>query len=174
MIGQSWLKRLRIDLELIATRIPIVSPELHLLPTHPSNCASDISFIILHRDSFFCSKSLQVSINYDFEHLQRIKMAIYSSVPPPEQQAPLASQAQQVVESANLTGGLATLSISPSTRRNVSLTIPLDAEVEALKAVKARKEPLRRDSMKRREALLKGKEGSRRRQRWENGMSIAS
>jgi len=32
-----------------------------------------------------------------------------------------------------------------------------------------RREPLRRDSLKRREALLKGKEGSRRRQRWENG-----
>ncbi|KAH9868853.1 hypothetical protein J1614_007928 [Plenodomus biglobosus] len=31
-----------------------------------------------------------------------------------------------------------------------------------------RKEPIRRDSMKSREALLKGKEGSRRRQRWEN------
>jgi hypothetical protein len=34
-----------------------------------------------------------------------------------------------------------------------------------------RKEPLRRDSMNRREALLKGKEGSRQRRRWENGMS---
>lgn len=33
-------------------------------------------------------------------------------------------------------------------------------------------EPRRRDSMKRREALLKGKEGSRRRQKWENGMII--
>ena len=31
------------------------------------------------------------------------------------------------------------------------------------------REPLRRDSLKRREALLKGKEGSRRRIRWENG-----
>jgi len=31
-----------------------------------------------------------------------------------------------------------------------------------------RKEPVRRDSMKSREAFLKGKEGSRRRQRWEN------
>ncbi|KAL2836509.1 R3H-associated N-terminal domain-containing protein [Aspergillus pseudoustus] len=30
------------------------------------------------------------------------------------------------------------------------------------------REPLRRDSLKRREALLKGKDGSRRRQRWEN------
>ena len=34
---------------------------------------------------------------------------------------------------------------------------------------KPHREPLRRDSLKRREALLKGKEGSRRRQRWENG-----
>jgi R3H-associated N-terminal domain len=34
-----------------------------------------------------------------------------------------------------------------------------------------RREISRRDSLKRREALLKGKEGSRRRQRWENGMS---
>lgn len=32
-----------------------------------------------------------------------------------------------------------------------------------------RREPVRRDSMNRREALLKGKEGSRRRQKWENG-----
>lgn len=31
-----------------------------------------------------------------------------------------------------------------------------------------RREPIRRDSLKRRELLLKGKEGSRRRQRWEN------
>ncbi|KAH8690896.1 R3H-associated N-terminal domain-containing protein [Talaromyces proteolyticus] len=31
-----------------------------------------------------------------------------------------------------------------------------------------RREPIRRDSLKRRESLLKGKEGSRRRQRWEN------
>ncbi|KAE8148401.1 R3H-associated N-terminal domain-containing protein [Aspergillus avenaceus] len=31
-----------------------------------------------------------------------------------------------------------------------------------------RREPLRRDSLKRREALMKGKDGSRRRQRWEN------
>lgn len=35
-----------------------------------------------------------------------------------------------------------------------------------------RREPLRRDSLKRREALLKGKQGSRRRQRWENGSCI--
>lgn len=35
-----------------------------------------------------------------------------------------------------------------------------------------RREPLRRDSLKRREALLKGKDGSRRRQRWENGTCL--
>jgi hypothetical protein len=64
---------------------------------------------------------------------------------------------------------------------SVTLAIPLDehdapsAPVGASAAAKEggyyrRKEPLRRDSLKRREALLKGKEGSRRRQRWENGM----
>lgn len=35
--------------------------------------------------------------------------------------------------------------------------------------VRKQREPMRRDSLKRREALLKGKEGSRRRQKWENG-----
>lgn len=34
---------------------------------------------------------------------------------------------------------------------------------------RTRREPMRRDSLNRREALLKGKEGSRRRIRWENG-----
>lgn len=64
---------------------------------------------------------------------------------------------------------------------SVSLTIPLDEHQAArdrqastegppLPAqVYRRREPIRRDSLKRREALLKGKEGSRRRQRWENG-----
>ncbi|PYH47232.1 uncharacterized protein BP01DRAFT_336818 [Aspergillus saccharolyticus JOP 1030-1] len=72
----------------------------------------------------------------------------------------------------------------------VSLSIPLDDPVpktESASAARAkllgqtanevqqvasvsfrRREPLRRDSLKRREALLKGKDGSRRRQRWEN------
>ncbi|KAI3105770.1 hypothetical protein CBS147333_6822 [Penicillium roqueforti] len=61
----------------------------------------------------------------------------------------------------------------------VSLSIPLDDD-EAIPSqrVKAesrpptvsfrRREPLRRDGLKTREALLKGKDGSRRRQRWEN------
>jgi hypothetical protein len=61
----------------------------------------------------------------------------------------------------------------------VQLEIPLDVHpvVPAATAAKgaganyyARKEPLRRDSMKGRERMIKGNEGSRRRQRWENGM----
>lgn len=74
----------------------------------------------------------------------------------------------------------------------VPLTIPLDDPVPAQVATEQqpsrlrlvapqtaqkpptvsfrRREPLRRDSLKRREALQKGKDGSRRRQRWENGM----
>ncbi|CAG8962155.1 hypothetical protein HYFRA_00005201 [Hymenoscyphus fraxineus] len=91
-------------------------------------------------------------------------MAIYSSVPPPEQQVP-ATATSPTTTAPGLTAGLASLSISaPAQGSGVSLSIPLDA----VKAVKARKERLRRDSMKHREALLKGKEGSRRRQRWEN------
>ncbi|KAF4555655.1 Hypothetical protein D9617_2g056180 [Elsinoe fawcettii] len=39
---------------------------------------------------------------------------------------------------------------------------------ERVHTVHRRKSPIRRDSQKRRDALLKGKEGSRRRQRWEN------
>jgi R3H-associated N-terminal domain len=35
-----------------------------------------------------------------------------------------------------------------------------------------RSEPMRRDSLRRRDALLKGKEGSRQRRRWENGTSL--
>ena len=65
-----------------------------------------------------------------------------------------------------------------------SLAIPLDghAESEATRPLNQdgventvrtpyhpRREPIRRDSLKRREALLKGKEGSRQRRRWENG-----
>jgi len=80
-------------------------------------------------------------------------MAIYSAVPPLEQQG----QAPPVAQST-----------SPSVGKTVTLTIPLDKHDE-VKEARPRKEPLRRDSLKGREALLRGKEGSRRRQRWENG-----
>lgn len=61
----------------------------------------------------------------------------------------------------------------------VSLAIDLDdptkvndgapADVGQSAGESLRREPIRRDSLKRREALLKGKEGSRRRTRWMNG-----
>ncbi|KAI4143075.1 MAG: hypothetical protein LQ341_003026 [Variospora aurantia] len=69
-----------------------------------------------------------------------------------------------------------------NTGTSVSLAIPLDEQAakrtttadearpttDASTDDRTRRGPLRRDSLKRREALLKGKEGSRRRQRWEN------
>ena len=60
----------------------------------------------------------------------------------------------------------------------VSLAIDLDENGEHKPAKAAthpdhpRRKLLRRDSLERREALLKGKEGSRRRTRWENGWLI--
>ena len=61
---------------------------------------------------------------------------------------------------------------------SVKIDIPLDESAireepprprsEATHTVYKRREPIRRDSLKRREALLKGKEGSRQRRRWEN------
>lgn len=86
------------------------------------------------------------------------------------------------VEQAAQALSAATIS-SPHPARGVSVTIdiPLDAQIpaeepprptsarrEAVHTVYSRRAPIRRDSLKRREALLKGKEGSRRRQRWEN------
>jgi hypothetical protein len=97
-------------------------------------------------------------------------MAIYSSVPPPPQQASAAA----VGIEAWTVSALESLSVSPTARgTGVTLSIPLECDAAATpsKTAYKRKEPLRRDSLKRREALLKGKEGSRRRQRWENGKS---
>ncbi|KAK3176860.1 hypothetical protein OEA41_008186 [Lepraria neglecta] len=65
---------------------------------------------------------------------------------------------------------------SPSGVRGTSVTLAIDLDEHAVpkkdgdaaSAYRPRREPMRRDSLKRREALLKGKEGSRRRTRWEN------
>ena len=66
---------------------------------------------------------------------------------------------------------------SPSGVRGTSVTLAIDLDEHAVpkkdgdaaSTYRPRREPMRRDSLKRREALLKGKEGSRRRTRWENG-----
>lgn len=57
------------------------------------------------------------------------------------------------------------------TTNGVTLTIPIDSETSEAKVRRtaAATSINRRDSLKRREALLRGKEGTRRRQRWENG-----
>lgn len=70
--------------------------------------------------------------------------------------------------------------VSPGGIRGTSVSLAIDLGGKAASkqdhhaddapsAYRERREPLRRDSLKRREALLKGKEGSRRRTRWENG-----
>nr|OQO16421.1 hypothetical protein B0A51_14894 [Rachicladosporium sp. CCFEE 5018] len=78
---------------------------------------------------------------------------------------------------------------SPSPPRGTAVTIdiPLDASAidedeprpsrsrsEAVHTVYKRRSIIRRDSQNRREALLKGKEGSRRRQRWENDRLLSN
>ncbi|EFE38724.1 conserved hypothetical protein [Trichophyton verrucosum HKI 0517] len=109
----------------------------------------------------------------------------------PQQVYAISSWSEQAIESLSLES-------SPIPYRNSApLTIPLDDDVPqpatptpvrlrrsvrvaedttgtgaataAGPSTYRRREPLRRDSLKRRESLLKGKEGSRRRQRWENG-----
>jgi hypothetical protein len=101
-------------------------------------------------------------------------MAIYSSVPPPEQQGATALSTSGINIEAWTVSALQSLNISESARgTGVALSIPLDThkDVEdAPRHVRPRPKPPSRDSQKRREALQKGKEGSRRRQRWENGM----
>lgn len=52
---------------------------------------------------------------------------------------------------------------------SVRLSVPLDASSKRVVPVYPDRKLARRDSMDRREALLKGKEGSRQRRRWENG-----
>ncbi|KAM0697999.1 hypothetical protein Q7P36_002853 [Cladosporium allicinum] len=69
----------------------------------------------------------------------------------------------------------------------VTLDIPLDDETAVTDSppqqraapsqthtVYKRREPVRRDSLNRRQALLKGKEGTRRRQRWENDRLLSN
>jgi hypothetical protein len=77
----------------------------------------------------------------------------------------------------------------PRPRGNVLIEIPLDDDAvaaanamatakprskESVHTVHKRREPIRRDSLKRREVLSKGNEGSRRRQRWENDRLLSN
>jgi R3H-associated N-terminal domain len=86
-------------------------------------------------------------------------------------------QATETLRSVNLSA--AAVQCSPG-GTSVALSVSLDARRESEEAIRDHgtrhghptdrgSEPVRRDSLKRREALLKGKEGSRQRRRWENG-----
>ncbi|KAL1648378.1 hypothetical protein SLS58_002131 [Diplodia intermedia] len=94
-------------------------------------------------------------------------------------------EASEALGAIHITPPVARTAPPPATRgATVTLDIPLDDHVQpraqsgengdstAAQAVRSgytrRREPVRRDSLKRREALLKGKEGSRQRRRWEN------
>lgn len=91
--------------------------------------------------------------------------------------------ASQIDIEAWTVSALQSLSVSPAVLATTPLSIPLDQHAETTTVKQSvvrvqepsrdaitppRRPPSRRDSMKRREALLKGKEGSRQRRRWEN------
>lgn len=117
-------------------------------------------------------------------------MAIGSPAPP-HHASPAANQHTGIDIDAWTISALQSLSVSPIARgTGTPLSIPIDdhvrppatgetkAEIRTVKlnngadkpATPGRSTPFQRDSMARREALLKGKEGSRQRRRWENGM----
>ncbi|KAI1014980.1 hypothetical protein LB503_003754 [Fusarium chuoi] len=138
-------------------------------------------------------------------------MAIYSSVPPPEQQAasntptpaatnpPLAAlhvhSPPTPVKNGSIdidawtVSALESLSVSPIARgTGTPLAIPLDEVVkdksnspgrnvnfdeDEAPISTLRRPPSRRDSQRKRDLVLKGKEGSRQRRRWENGMALS-
>ncbi|OAA32205.1 hypothetical protein AAL_01537 [Moelleriella libera RCEF 2490] len=118
-------------------------------------------------------------------------MAIYNAVPPPEElttSGPIASPSTPVTNGAIdidawTISALQSLSVSPVARgTGTPLVIPIDVDTPSAshrapavafdapadENALPRRPPSRRDSMKRREALLRGNEGSRQRRRWEN------
>lgn len=144
-------------------------------------------------DISFCSP------NFSFSCLHSHIMAIHPELRSQNTQGSLSPQQSRAISTwtEQATASLQGLTVSEprdepvadSTRpglrgASVSLAIPLDDDVPArtTSRVKApgqsvtfrRREPLRRDSMRKREAYLKGKDGSRRRQRWENGAPHSS
>ncbi|KAK9422775.1 putative R3H-associated N-terminal domain-containing protein [Seiridium unicorne] len=101
---------------------------------------------------------------------------------PQSQGATATAPSSQIDIEAWTVSALQSLSVSPTVSGTVPLSIPLGEhglsraakpsvrvqEPEQDAITPPRRPPSRRDSMKRRDALLKGKEGSRQRRRWEN------
>ncbi|KAK5108005.1 hypothetical protein LTR62_008899 [Meristemomyces frigidus] len=119
-------------------------------------------------------------------------MAILDQLQTPDRVAAPSSiervEAWTVSQVTDTLGATSITSPTPKARstrgRSVTLDIPLDdssdeepqpgSRREAVHTVYKRRTTIRRDSLDRREALLKGKEGSRRRQRWENDRLISN
>ncbi|RCI10555.1 hypothetical protein L249_4425 [Ophiocordyceps polyrhachis-furcata BCC 54312] len=111
-------------------------------------------------------------------------MAIYSAVPPPAEFTTGQQQQQQQQQQANndvdawTVSALQSLTVSPVARGTgaTALAIPIDGQDRSAQTVVGPKAtvsttprpPSRRDSQRRRDALLKGHEGSRQRRRWDN------
>lgn len=96
-------------------------------------------------------------------------------------------EAWTVSQAADVLSATSISTPQPSRGRSVALDIPLDDESPAAAdsppqrtapsqshTVYKRRNPIRRDSLDRRAALLKGKEGTRRRQRWENDRLLSN
>ena len=90
--------------------------------------------------------------------------------PSPPQPINIEAWTEQATQSLNA------VSLSSNGVRGPSVSLAIDLDEKGASndggehpSVYRRREPMRRDSLKRREALLRGKEGSRRRTRWENG-----
>lgn len=124
-------------------------------------------------------------------------MAIYSAVPPPPEHTANPTATTTTTSSVQVTNqaididawtisALQSLSVSPVTRgTGTPLAIQIDEETPRSKKeaevvarnvafteeaqTPPRRPPSRRDSQRKRELILKGKEGSRQRRRWENG-----
>lgn len=114
-------------------------------------------------------------------------MAIGTPAPPQHSAQSPSAHSTGIDIDAWTISALQSLSVSPIARgTGTPLSIPIDEHVRPKartatadgRAIKfdaekpvtpPRRPPSRRDSMARREALLKGKEGSRQRRRWENG-----
>lgn len=107
---------------------------------------------------------------------------------PPQSQTPVAAHVASAVTApvdieAWTISALESLSVSPITRgTGTPLAINIDEQVKkaavtvAADAPPVQQTPIRRplsrrDSQKKRDALLKGNEGTRQRRRWENGLS---
>lgn len=155
------------------------SDDTQILPNPSSDCSHVKCYSLSGTTSFGQGSLLQVASSQ--AHIaNNVAMAIHPEITPEER-----VEAWTVSQVADALGGASISSVpSPRQPRTVTIDIPLDEEAirddspprrtDAVHTVYKRREPIRRDSLKRRESLLKGKEGSRRRQRWENDRLLSN